>query len=162
MVQRDNHRASLLVIPKLLLLFPGLWALIAYRFLRVFLTTMRPRALGIMLAVPAFLTQHFLNAVWGIEIDATSHIGPGLLICHSGGIVIGPVRIGSFCNIGKGVTLGRSTYEKDPTRPDVPTIGDPVWIGPGAVIAGGVQVEDDASIGASSVVTTDVPTPGSW
>lgn len=160
MVQRENPRIALLVMPKLLLLFPGLWVLIAYRFSHFFLVTMRPRLLGILFAVPAFLTQRFLSALWSIEIDARAHIGPGLLICHSSGIVIGPVRIGSFCNIGQGVTLGRSTYEKDPTRPDVPMIGHRVWIGPGAVVAGGVKVEDDASIGANSVVTTNVPTAG--
>lgn len=148
---------SATTLAKVLLLYPGLWALLAYRLTHYAMRSVRPRPVGLALAVPAFLTQRLLIALWGIEIDATAHIGPGLLINHSGGIVIGPVRIGRYCNISQGVTLGRNTREADEFRPELPTLGDRVWIGPGAVVAGGIMIGDDASIGANSVVTADVP-----
>lgn len=37
------------------------------------------------------------------------------------------------------------------------TIGNGVWIGGGAIVIGGVEIGDNAIIGAGSVVTRDVP-----
>jgi len=42
-------------------------------------------------------------------------------------------------------------------RPGVPTIGDNVYIGPGAKLFGAIVVGDNAAIGANCVVTHDVP-----
>jgi serine O-acetyltransferase len=43
------------------------------------------------------------------------------------------------------------------TNAGIPTIGDRVFIGPGAIVLGGIQVGNDALIGANAVVTFDVP-----
>lgn len=43
---------------------------------------------------------------------------------------------------------------------DVPALGDRVWVGPGAVIAGGVTVGDDVAVGANSLLVRDVPPRG--
>ena len=42
----------------------------------------------------------------------------------------------------------------------MPTIGDNVYLGPGAKIFGKIQVGNNAAIGANCVVTRDVPDNG--
>jgi serine acetyltransferase len=76
--------------------------------------------------------------------------------------VVGPVRVGRNCAFYQGVTLGKSVDTLD--NPDfkslVPTLGDGVWVLPGAVIAGGVTVGDNAAVSANSLVVRDVPPGG--
>jgi serine O-acetyltransferase len=97
-----------------------------------------------------------------MEIDVHAHIGSGLWIPHGGYIVIGPVRIGRNCGIHQGVTLGArgSDLDGDQFRSSIPTLGDRVWVGPGAVIAGGATLGDDVAVGANSLLTRDVPPRG--
>lgn len=77
--------------------------------------------------------------------------GKGLSIAHYGTIVVNDrARVGSYCRLHVGTTLG----ERDGRAP---TIGDFVYVGPGAVIYGGVMVGDRAVIAANSVVGRDVP-----
>ncbi|MFB9224566.1 CatB-related O-acetyltransferase [Paracoccus cavernae] len=50
------------------------------------------------------------------------------------------------------------TFENGPpTREQVTTIGNDVWIGHGAIVRAGVTVGDGAIIGAGAVVTKNVP-----
>lgn len=79
--------------------------------------------------------------------------GAGVSIAHYGTVVVNTrARIGRFCRLHPGVTIGISDGK-------VPIIGDLVYIGPNAVIYGGVTVGDRAVIGANAVVNRDVP-PG--
>jgi serine O-acetyltransferase len=92
---------------------------------------------------------------YGISIPYQTDIGPGFFIGHIGGIVVNfQCRIGSNCNMSHGVTLGQTNRGK---RKGCPTIGDNVYIGPGAKIIGAIRVGDHAAIGANAVVTRDVP-----
>jgi serine O-acetyltransferase len=92
---------------------------------------------------------------YGISIEFTTQIGPGFYIGHYGGIVVNPrVKIGRDCNISQGVTLGIANRGE---HAGCPTIGDRVFIGPGAVIFGNITVGSGAAIGANAVVTRDVP-----
>ena len=147
------------------LLAQGLWATTAYRVRHY----ARHRRHSALLDLVSFFLQRFLTALTSIDIDANAHIGPGLWIPHAGYVVIGPVRMGRNCEIFQGVTLGESesTLTGRPRGPGtagrppgVPALGDRVWVGPGAVIAGAVTVGDDASIGANSLVVRDVPPRG--
>ena len=142
----------------------GLWATTAYR-LRHYARHRRTPLLG----PAAFFVHRLVLALTSIDIDAGAHIGPGLWMPHGGYVVIGPVRMGRHCEIFQGVTLGESESTltgRPPERgtpgrpPSVPALGDRVWVGPGAVIAGAVTVGDDASIGANSLVVHDVPPRG--
>ena len=60
--------------------------------------------------------------------------------------------IGDRCRIG----IGCKIVGKGPFK-EVARIGNNVFIGPGAVIAGPVIIEDNAIIGANAVVTKSVP-----
>lgn len=90
----------------------------------------------------------------GISINPGANIGPGLYIGHFGGVIVGEATIGTNCNLSQGVTLGRTGRIGEH---GAPRLGDRVWVGPGAVVVGPVEVGDDALIGANTVVTKDVP-----
>lgn len=95
---------------------------------------------------------------FGISIPYTTSIGPGLYIGHFGGIVVsGRAKIGANCNLSQNVTIGGAN--RGP-RAGVATLGDSVYIGPGAVLVGRVDVGDHAAIGANAVVLEDVPASG--
>jgi serine O-acetyltransferase len=84
-----------------------------------------------------------------------TNIGYGFYIGHFGGIVVnGQSRIGNNVNISHGVTLGQANRGRNI---GYPTVGDYVYIGPGAKIIGNVNIGNHAAIGANSVVTKDVP-----
>jgi serine O-acetyltransferase len=85
--------------------------------------------------------------------------GPGLLLVHGWGIVVNKdARIGSNATLFNGVVIGRKdTISSTGRETEYPFIGDDVWIGPHAIIIGGVRIGDGAIVGAGSVVTKDVP-----
>lgn len=98
---------------------------------------------------------HQMSIRFGITLPVEVQVGPGFYIGHFGGIVIHQdVSIGCDCNISQGVTIGLSSRGK---YFGVPTLGDRVYVGPGAKIFGRILIGDDAAIGANAVVTRDVP-----
>lgn len=95
--------------------------------------------------------------VFGLEVAADSEIGPGLVIAHTQGTVLGARRIGRNALIYHQVTLGAREMDPgfDPRRR--PEVGDEVMIGAGAKVLGGVSIGDRAVVGANAVVIRDVP-----
>lgn len=92
---------------------------------------------------------------YGISIPFFTQIGKGFYIGHFGCIVVNQgTVIGNNVNISQGVTIG-ATNRGD--KAGVATIGDGVYIGPGAKIIGAIQVGNNVAIGANAVVTHDVP-----
>jgi serine O-acetyltransferase len=101
------------------------------------------------------LALHHYTIRYGIDISRDTSIGSGFYIGHFGGIFVNEaVRIGNNCNLSQGVTLGRLNRGD---RVGCPTIGNDVYIGPGAKILGRITVGDRAAIGANTVVIGDVP-----
>lgn len=91
----------------------------------------------------------------GISIPPATRIGSGFYIGHFGGIVVNHrTVIGRNCNISHGVTLGQANRGRNK---GYPTVGDNVYIGPGAAIIGNVRIGNNVAIGANCVVTRDVP-----
>src|SRR5205823_2790141 len=83
-----------------------------------------------------------------------AEIGPGLLIAHFGGIVVGPaVRMGARCNLGPGVVIGQSSGADDRS----PSLGDGVTISAGAKVFGAINIGANSVIGANAVVNHDIP-----
>ncbi len=154
--ERDGIRRS----PAQVVLQFTFLAVASYRVAHASLTRVQPRFVGRVLATLSFLFQRLLHGLTGIEIEPHAHLGPGLLIPHGGNIVIGPVRLGRHCTISHGVTLGQGLVGNLPAQEDTPVLGDRVWVGPGAVIAGPIKVGSDASVGANSVLLRDVPPRG--
>jgi serine O-acetyltransferase len=76
--------------------------------------------------------------------------GPGLSIAHYGPVWVHPnARVGANCRIHQGVTLGEA-------KGRAPTLGDDVYIYPGAIVLG-VDVGSRVGIRAGAVVTKPVP-----
>lgn len=102
-----------------------------------------------------WLLLHQIRSRWGIEIDRSAEIGPGFYIGHYGGITIsGYAKIGKNVNISQLVTIGLSG-EGD--RWGAPTIGNDVYIAPGAKVFGKIRVGHNVRIGANAVVHKDIP-----
>ena len=79
------------------------------------------------------------------------YIDEVLVLIHGYNVVINPlVRIGKNCTILHEVTIGA-------IKDGVPRLGDNIYIGCGAKILGGVQIGNNAKIGACAVVLSDVP-----
>lgn len=105
---------------------------------------------------PVFLLlQLSIHVCWGIELPRAARIGPGLYIGHFGGITISrDAVIGSNCNLSQNVTIGVAGTG---ASRGTPTIGDNVYIGPGARIFGRIRVGNNVQIGANAVVHADIP-----
>lgn len=92
---------------------------------------------------------------FGIAISPRTVIGPGLYLGHFGGIVVSTEAvIGKNCEISHGVTIG--IQNRGPAR-GVPTIGDNVYIGPGAKLFGNIRIGNGVAIGANCVVNASIP-----
>jgi serine O-acetyltransferase len=105
--------------------------------------------------IVVLVLYRFLSIVLGIFIHLDARIGRGFYIGHFGGIFIGPVRIGNCCNISQGVIIGQGMVGK--LREGLPTIGDRVYMAPGANIFGQIAIGNDVSIGANAVVSKNIP-----
>ncbi len=97
----------------------------------------------------------FISVLLGIHIDSDAQIGKGFYIGHHGCIFVGPVRIGKYSNISQEVTIGIGRFGRK--HCGIPTIGERVYIGPGAKIFGEISIGDNVSIGANAVVSKDIP-----
>jgi serine O-acetyltransferase len=81
--------------------------------------------------------------------------GPGLSIAHRGPIIVHPKAVvGENCRIDRCVSIGSIHYPIPPPR-----IGNNVYIGPGAVIDGDVEIADGIAIGANSYVNKSFKEP---
>ena len=77
----------------------------------------------------------------------------GLYIPHCGSIVVNPnTKCGKFCLLHNNVVIGHLNGK-------APTIGNNVFIGPGAKIFGDIIIADNIWIGANSVVTKSFMEP---
>jgi serine O-acetyltransferase len=108
-----------------------------------------------VLALGSRLWLRQLRFRFGVDLPASTQVGSGLYMNHPNGIVVhSEAVIGRDCNLSQDVTLGEANRGRNA---GFPTIGDGVYIGPGAKIVGAVHVGDDSAIGANCVVTHDVP-----
>ncbi len=86
-------------------------------------------------------------------------IGPGMKINHIGTVVInGNSSIGKWCDIHPGVCVGSNPIvcENGEILTSAPTIGDFVFLGPGAKLFGKIVIGDCVMVGANAVVNKDV------
>lgn len=100
----------------------------------------------------------FLNFfMFGLEVAPQIPIGPGLFFPHTQGTVIGARSIGSNATIFQQVTVGASKLDMAFDMMLRPTIGDNVVLGSGAKILGGIFIGNDVTVGANSVVVSNIP-----
>ena len=132
---------------------PGVQAVIVFRFGQWL--DSQPSPLRLLLQPVYFFFNGLVQIMWGIELPRSATIGPGFYIGHFGGITIAPdVVIGRNCNISQDLTIGLSGQGE---KAGVPTIGDNVYIGPGARVFGKISIGSNVKIGANAVVYKDIP-----
>lgn len=132
---------------EVLLLYPGLHAVIAHRIANKLYKQ------GNYFAARA-VSQCARN-ITGIEIHPAATIGKGLFIDHGCAVVIGETTIiGDNCTIYQGATLGGTGKHIGKRHP---TIGNNVMIGAGAKVLGPITIGDNSKIAAGAVVLKDIP-----
>lgn len=138
-------------------------AIARYRGLRVMATLRLCQALQGSRLHPLLLVAKALHRVTchlaTVDLPWRTSIGPGLALTHSWGTVVnGDARIGVNVTMFHGVTVGRQDRIDDQGMRTIgyPTIEDEVWIGPHAVIVGGITIGKGSRIAANAVVTFDV------
>ncbi|GAB3141561.1 hypothetical protein GCM10027290_14510 [Micromonospora sonneratiae] len=133
------------------LLYPGLWAVGAYRLAHRLHRWRVP-------FLPRLISQ-LTRLLTGVEIHPGARIGRRLFIDHGAGVVIGETaRIGDDVTMYHRVTLGgRGWWTDGKASQRHPTVGNRVVLGVGATLLGPVHVGDDAQVGAHCLVLGDVP-----
>jgi serine O-acetyltransferase len=131
----------------------GLWVMAVYRFGRWrYRLKYRPIRAPFSFAYKLlFLLAQILT---GIELPCEATVGRRFRIDHFGGIIVsGDAVFGDDIIIRNGVTVGlRNTGTRGS-----PVFGNRIDIGAGAKILGKICIGDDVTIGANSVVISDVP-----
>jgi serine O-acetyltransferase len=132
---------------EVLLLYPGLHALVFYRISHKLWEWKVP-------LVPRWFSQT-ARFFTGVEIHPGAKIGKSFFIDHGMGVVIGETAIvGDNVLLYQGTTLGGTGKE---TGKRHPTLGNNVVVGAGAKILGNITIGDNSYIGANAVVIKDVP-----
>ena len=149
--KRYSNKSTLV----LLLTQQGLWALCVYRINNRIYRSKIPGIFKRILLGFGLLWQKWIEMIAGISLPYSASIGPGCYIGHFGGIIVNAnAEIGADCNLSQGVTIGVSGRG---SNRGVPRIGDRVYIGANTVVAGRIEVGNDAVLGAGSLVINDVP-----
>ena len=132
---------------EVLILYPGVHALLGYRFAHVLWQ------FGFKFLARS--VSYFMRWLTGIEIHPAAIIGRRFFIDHGMGVVIGETsEVGDNVFIYHGVTLGGLSTK---TGKRHPTIGSNVVIGAGAQVLGPTRIGDYTKIGSGSVVLQHVP-----
>ncbi len=134
--------ASRLALMLRVLLLPRLQAVGLFRLSQVVVQ----RSPGL-----AAVVRMVSSALTGSDLSPRAVVGGGLRLNHPVGVVVGPnCVVGARCSMMQGVTLGHG-------RGGSPVLGDDVFLGPHAVVIGGVQVASRVNVGANAVVSFPVP-----
>ncbi len=113
------------------------------------------------IALPIF---HFLHRISthraAMDLPWRMEIGGGLSLAHGWGLVVNSgVKIGNNVTLFHGVTLGRSDkISREGARlSGYPVLEDEVFVGPHAIIVGGVTVGRGSRIAGGAFVTESIP-----
>ncbi len=95
--------------------------------------------------------------LFGFEVPTRLEIGPGLVIPHPFGTILGAGKIGKNVTIYQQVTLGATLADYNFDIAVRPHVEDNVVITAGAKILGAVTLGEGCVIGANAVVLKTVP-----
>lgn len=133
----------------------GFWATFQYRVAHYIYLRIKWKPFRFPLLFLALIWLKIIEMTTGISIPYSATIGHSFYIGHFGGIIINSnAIIGNNCNVSQGVTIGVSGKGKNR---GVPTLGNYVYIGAHAVIAGKINIGNNVLIGACSMVKDTFP-----
>jgi len=129
-----------------LLFYKGFQALQTYRVANYW----AKEKLGFSMYIQSIVSEKF-----NVDIHPNAKIGKGIMIDHASGVVIGETaKVGDYCSIFHGVTLGGVGEEKGQRHPQV---GKNVLLSANSTIVGNIKIGENTKIGAGSVVLNDIP-----
>ncbi len=132
----------------------GFWAVFQYRIAHWIYSKITWQPFRFLVMFFTLIWQKVIEMTTGISIPASAKIGHSFYIGHFGGIIINAKTIiGDDCNISQGVTIGVSGIKDNR---GVPVIGNAVYIGANAVVAGNISIGNNVLIGACSLVNQSV------
>jgi len=131
------------------LLYPGVWALFFHKIAH--------RLFKARLFFLARVVNHLSRFVTAIDIHPGATIGKNFFIDHGFTVIGETAEIGDNVTIYQCVTLGGTNPTNGRGGKRHPTLLDNVIVGSGAQIIGPVTIGRRARIGASAVVTENVP-----
>jgi len=99
------------------------------------------------------------SVLFGLEVPPRLPIGPGLVLTHTQGTVLGAASIGANVTLYQQVTLGARGMDFAYTLSLRPVLEDGVVVSAGAKVLGGLVLGQGCVVGANAVVLSDVP-PG--
>lgn len=106
---------------------------------------------------PAWILARLNLLTTGADLEFGARIGPGLLIPHPAGIVIGRGTVmGANATVFQGVTCGIQGWEAGPASA-YPALGDRVVLFARCSVLGGIRIGSRVVIGAHALVTHPVP-----
>jgi len=92
---------------------------------------------------------------YGYEIPVPTRFGKGIFINHMGNVIINPLAvIGDNFTTNGSLVIGQTNRGN---KKGVPTLGNNVWVGNGAVIVGKVNIGNNVMIAPNAYVNFDVP-----
>jgi len=128
--------------------YPGVWALVHYRFAHKLYKN--------HFKLLARIIMGFTQIITNIDLHPAASIGRRVFFDHAFGLVIGETAIvGDDVLVYQGVTLGGVNLNRGVKRH--PTILSGAVIGAGAKVLGDITIGHNARIGSNSVVVKDVP-----
>ena len=128
----------------------GLWAIFVYRISNSIYKSKLPSIIKKPLLLLSIIFQKWIEIIAGISIPYSCIIGQSFYIGHFGGIIINAnAKIGNNCNISQGVTIGVSGRGD---KRGVPVLGDNIYVGANAVLAGKIIIGSNCAIAANSLV----------
>ena len=123
----------------------GVWPVVVYRFGN-WATKVRIPIVGHGLRLIALVMRHVVMIWTGVFINPHAEIGPGFAVHTWMGVFVGKTKIGANCTVGSGVVIPHSTR----------SIGDNVYFGAGAKLAGDTKIGNNVVIMSNSLVMVDV------
>jgi len=133
---------------ELLFNYPGVWALVNYRFAHKLYKNNFKLLSRIIMGFTQFVTN--------IDLHPAAVVGRRVFFDHAFGLVIGETAIiGDDVLIYQGVTLGGVNLNKNKKRH--PTVMSGTVIGAGAKVLGDITIGRNCRIGSNSVVVKDIP-----
>ena len=133
----------------------GVWALAEYRFSHWVYTKVHIPGIRKALKIFGFVWHKLIEITTGIDLPNRADIGKGLYIAHFGGIIVNRnAKIGEYCTLSQNVTIGAAGRGD---KHGCPTLGDGVYVAPGAAIIGSITIGNNVAIGTNAVVTKDLP-----
>lgn len=115
----------------------------------------------VRLVLPFLRVMHrFAAHNAAVDLSWQTEIGGGFTLTHGWGLVVNAgARIGNNVTLFHGVTLGqRDRISREGERiTDYPVLEDEVWIGPHAIIVGGVTIGRGSRIAGGAFVTESIP-----